>query len=267
MSALIDTRRVKTVMRRHAYVLWRSPHRFFDVTVWPMLDIILWGSLGTFVAQQNSASRAGARYLLAGVMMFHVLYQVQIAVATGFMEESTWSRNLLNVLTTPVTELEYVIGIAAFGFAKLALALTTLVITAIAFFGFHLDSVGWGLVPVAGVLLLCGLAIGLVVIALILRYGSSAEVLAWGINFLVMGISGVFNPVGAVPGFLQPLARILPTTSAFSILRGLLDGRGVDGGLVIEGFIGSVVAVVLAVAFVVRMLRVFRRRGFVTRFS
>ena len=28
---------------------------------------------------------------------------IQIAVATGFMEE-TWSRNLMNVLTTPVTE-------------------------------------------------------------------------------------------------------------------------------------------------------------------
>ena len=33
--------------------------------------------------------------------MFHVLFQSQIAVATGFMEE-TWSRNLMNVLTTPV---------------------------------------------------------------------------------------------------------------------------------------------------------------------
>ncbi len=87
-------------------------------------------------------------YLIAGIMMFHVLFQSQIAVATGFMEE-TWSRNLLNVLTTPVTEVEYVAGTAVFGFAKVVLALTTLSMTALVFFGFDLGEIGWAIVPIA----------------------------------------------------------------------------------------------------------------------
>jgi ABC-2 type transport system permease protein len=64
------------VVRRHAYVLRRSPHRFFDVTVWPLLDVLLFGSLGAYVAQQDTSSRAGALYLLVGILLFHVLYQV-----------------------------------------------------------------------------------------------------------------------------------------------------------------------------------------------
>ena len=45
--------RIKTVVRRHVYVLWRAPHRWFDIAFWPLMDVILWGSLGTYVAQQD----------------------------------------------------------------------------------------------------------------------------------------------------------------------------------------------------------------------
>src|SRR5688500_10719325 len=124
--------RIRTVIRRQAYVLWSAPHRWFDIAVWPLMDVILWGSLGTYVARQAPGTQSSAPYLIAGIVMFHVLFQSQIAVAVGFMEE-TWSRNLLNVLTTPVTEIEYVAGTAAFGMVKVVLAMATLSVTTGAF--------------------------------------------------------------------------------------------------------------------------------------
>ena len=63
------------------------------------MDIILWGSLGAYVAQQDESSRAAAPFLIGGILVFHILFQSQIAVATGFMEE-TWSRNVLNLVPT-----------------------------------------------------------------------------------------------------------------------------------------------------------------------
>jgi ABC-2 type transport system permease protein len=262
----MNPRRIKTVVRRHIYVLKRSPHRFFDVTVWPLLDVLLFGSLGAYVAQQDGSSKAGAPYLLAGILMFHVLYQLQIAICTGFMEE-TWSRNVLNVLTTPITEAEYISGVAVFGLAKLVVAMGALTVMAIAFFGFNLASIGWGLVPITGVLLLAGWSIGMAVIGLMLRYGQSAEVLAWGINFLVMALSGVFNPVDSIPGPLQPVSRILPTTHAFSALRELLDGQSLPWGQIAAGVVGAFICAGLSVWYATRMLKTFRRRGYVTRFS
>jgi ABC-2 type transport system permease protein len=259
-------RRIWFVMRRHAYVMWRSPHRLFDIAFWPLMDIILWGSLGTYVARQQPGSGAGAEYLLAGILLFHVLYQVQISVSTGFMEE-TWSRNLLNVLTTPVTELEYVLGIAGFGMVKLVLALATLSLTALGFFGFELSSIGWGLIPIATTLIILGWAVGLFTIGLMLRYGQSAEILAWGINFVLLSISGVFNPVDALPGPLQPIAEVLPSTHAFNAVRTLLDGDPMPWDEVVAGLVGSVVALLLGIAYATWMLRVFRRRGLITRFS
>src|SRR5581483_11630266 len=110
--------RIRAVARRHAFVLVRSPHRLFDVTLWPLVDVLLFGALAQFVGGQPATRGVhAAGYLLAGIVLWHVIYQSQIALSTGFLEE-TWTRNILNLMVTPLRELEYVAGVALFGFVK-----------------------------------------------------------------------------------------------------------------------------------------------------
>jgi ABC-2 type transport system permease protein len=258
--------RVRTVVRRHGYVLFRSPHRWFDIAFWPVFDVLLWGSLGAFVAQQNHTSRATTPYLLAGIMLFHVLFQSQIAVATGFMEE-TWTRNILNVMTTPLREIEYVVGLGVMGLIKLVAAMGTVSLTAFAFYRFGLGEIGIGLVPIIGVLLLVGWSTSMLVIGLLLRFGQSAEILAWATTFTILAVSGVFNPVDSIPGPIQPIAKLLPTTYAFKAARELLDKGPVPWNDLGWAALGAFVLAGLSMVFVLRMLRTFRNRGFVTRYS
>ncbi len=258
--------RVRTVVRRLFLVLWRNPARWFDIAVWPLFDVILFGSLGVYAAQENDTSRVATPFLLAGIMLFHVLFQSQVGVATGFMEE-TWSRNLLNLMTTPLTEWEYAAGLALYSFLKSILAMASVSLIALAIYGFGLGEIGWGLVPVVGVLLLVGYAVALFNIGLMLRFGQAAEIFTWGCNFLLLALSGVFNEVDALPGAIQPFARLLPTTYTFEAAREVLDGNGLDGALLWRGLIGAVVAISLAFWFIVQMLSTFRKRAYVTRFS
>lgn len=262
----MNVTRVRAVVRRHFLILWRSPHRWFDIVFWPLFDIILWGSLGAFVAQENDASQAATPYLLVGIMLFHVLFQSQIAVTTGFMEE-TWTRNLLNVMTTPIREIEYVAGLAVYGLAKLVMAMGSVTLVALVFYGFGLGEVGWALVPVVLILLLVAWASSMMVIGLLLRFGQSAEILAWATTFVVLALSGVFNPIEAIPGALQPIGRILPTTHAFRAARDALAGVPVEASDLVAGAIGGIVLAALGMWFVVRMLASFRRNGYVTRYS
>lgn len=259
--------RIKAIARRHRYVLVRSPHRFFDVFVWPIVDVLLWGSLGVFVSQESGdAQQAGVTYLLAGILLFHVVYQSQIAVSTGFLEE-IWSRNLLNLMTTPIKEWEYVAGVALFGMAKVFVGVGVVLVTSIVLYSFDLFQGGWGLVPIGIVLLFAGWAISFYVIGLVLRFGQSAEVLAWGIMFVVMPLSGIFYPVDALPTALQPVAYVLPTTHAFEAVRTLLDGDPMPWDEVAYAFLGSLAVGALGIWFVSRMLRTFRTRGYITRHS
>src|SRR5438477_8036959 len=175
--------RIKAVARRHYYVLLRAPHRLFDVTIWPLVDVLLFGSIAAFVNPAHTTAHAtagklAAGYLLSGILLWHVVYQSQIALATGFLEE-TWERNLLNLMVTPMRELEYVGGVVLFGMVKLVIGLAVVSLTALGFFAFNVTDLGVGVIPVAAVLLVVGWVIALFVIALVLRFGPGAEALAW----------------------------------------------------------------------------------------
>jgi ABC-2 type transport system permease protein len=261
--------RIWAVARRHAYVLRRSPHRLFDVSVWPIVDTVLFGSLGVFFARRggpDSAAQAGAAYLLSGIVLWHVVYQAQIAVSTGFMEE-TWSRNLLSLMVTPLRELELVAGIALFGLVKLLMGVGVVALAAFALYAFDVTALGLGLVPVVAILLMSGWAIALFVVGLILRYGNGAEALAWGIMFVVMPLGGVFYPTEALPSVLRPVSQLLPTTHAFAAGRALIDGGPMPWDELGLAAAGTLAVTAIALAFVARMLRLFRRRGFITRYS
>lgn len=261
--------RILAVARRHAYVLQRSPHRLFDVTVWPIVDTLLFGSLAVFFAKQAGPSTAvqnGAAYLLSGIVLWHVIYQAQVAVATGFLEE-TWSRNLLGLMVTPMREWEYVAGVALFGLVKLVAGVGAVVLVALGFYAFDVTTLGIGLVPVAALLLVVGWVVALFVIGLVLRYGNGAEALAWGILFVVLPLSGVFYPISALPGVLRPLAQVLPTTHAFAAGRALVDGGAMPWRELALATGATAIAAVVGLVFLTRMLRLFRSRGYVTRYS
>ncbi|HXW32694.1 MAG TPA: ABC transporter permease [Acidimicrobiales bacterium] len=258
--------RVRAIARRHAYVLARSPHRLFDVTLWPLVDVLLFGSLGVFVSHHRGSGSIAFAYLLSGIVLWHVVYQSQIALSTGLLEE-TWSRNMLNLMVTPMSELEYALGVMLFGMVKLFVGVGVAAATAAAFYAFNVTTLGFDILPVAAVLLLVGWVIALFVIGIVLRFGSGAEALAWGILFMVMPLSGVFYPTKALPAFLQPLAVALPTTHAFAAGRALLDHQGLQWGQLAIAGLSTLALLVVAVAFVSAMLGLFRKRGYVTRYT
>ena len=262
----LDGGRVGAVVRRHAYVQKRVPHRWFDVLVWPVVDTVIWGSIGRFVDQQGGASRAGAAYMLSGILLMHVLYQASISVSTGFLEE-TWSRNLLNLMVTPLREGEYLLGVMIVGLGRLAVSMAMVGLAAFSLYAFDVTEAGLGLLPIVAVLMVVGWCISLVVIALSLRFGNGAEILAWGLLFIVIALSGAFYPLEAVPGPLRPFSEALPSTHALQAARALLDGEPLPWGRIGLSVAGLTVLVPATVGFLLHMLRTFGRRGFITRYS
>jgi ABC-2 type transport system permease protein len=134
-------------------------------------------------------------------------------------------------------------------------------------FSFNVTSAGWGLIPVVAVLMLVGWAISLLVMALVLRFGDGAEILCWGLLFVIIALSGAFYPMSAMPGLLQPIGRLLPSTHAFEAARQLLDGRAMPWGLIARAAAGVLVAVPAAAAVLWKTLHLFRARGYITRYS
>ena len=256
--------RVLAIARRQSYALWRAPQRWFDVVVWPVVDAVLFGSIGVYFGRQTDGAAAGAAFLLAGIILFHVVFQAEISVATGFLEE-TWSRNLLNLMVTPMTELEYGAGTALFGLAKLAMGVGFVSIVALAAYAFNITSLGLALIPLVAILIIVGWAVALIVIGLIMRFGQGAEILTWGFIALLLPLSGIFYPVDALPAVLQPIAQALPTTHVFAATHELVDGNPLPWDEVGIAAIGAVVLSLASVWFFTSMFALFRKRGYISR--
>lgn len=260
--------RVLAIARRQAFVLQRAPQRWFDVIVWPVVDAVLFGAIGVYFGEQAgdgaSGAAAGAAFLLAGIILFHVVFQAEVSVATGFLEE-TWSRNLLNLMVTPMTELEYGAGVALFGLVKLAIGVTAVSLVALAAFAFEITSLGLALIPLVAILIVVGWSVALIVVGLILRFGQGAEILTWGFIALLLPLSGIFYPVDALPEALQPIAEVLPTTHVFAAAQEVVAGHPLPWDEVGIAAASTLVLAVLSVWFLTYMLAKFRSRGYINR--
>jgi ABC-2 type transport system permease protein len=117
--------------------------------------------------------------------------------------EEAWSRNLQNILMTPVTMTEYYTATMAFGVLKLLFELTLMGAMLALLFQFNILVLGVTLVPFAISLLLTGWAIGLAVNAAIIYFGRGLVALSWIIVFVLQPFCCVFYPVTALPAWAQ----------------------------------------------------------------
>lgn len=255
-------RRVRAVVRRQGLVQYRNPGMWFLLLALPVVDAVLFASIGVAYGEGGQP----VRILFTGIMLFHLVWQLTLAGSLGFLEE-VWSRNVLNMLTTPVRELEYGVALGVVGLVRTLIAVVLIGGVGVGLYAIDPGSAGWVLAPAAAVLVLFGWAVALLVVGLTLQYGDSAEVFSWGTLVLLMPLSGVFYPVEALPGALQAIARAIPLTRAFDATRIGIEGGAVAVGDLVIAAIGSAVAVLLAFWFVLRQLRRFREQGWVTRFN
>lgn len=255
-------RRVTAVLRRHALVQSRNPGHWFLLLALPVVDALLFSSIGVAFGETDRA----VEVLVVGILLFHVIWQLTLAGSMGFLEE-VWSRNVLNLWTTPLTEAEYGLALLLAGLVRSLISMALVGVVAAGLYSVDPTGAGWVLAVGAAALMVFGWAVALLVIGLVLQYGETAEVFSWGTLVLLMPLSGIFYPPDALPGVLQPLARVIPLTRIFEATRASLEGGAVQWGSLGVGIIGSVVCVVAAAWFVRRQLRRFRQQGWITRFS
>ncbi|HNH96779.1 MAG TPA: hypothetical protein PLY51_14495 [Microthrixaceae bacterium] len=98
-----------------------------------------------------------------------------------------------------------------------------------------------------------------------LRPGEDRSIWSPGVLELEDGTSVPVHD--ALPAVLQPLAAVLPTTHAFAALRTVLDGDPMPWDQIAIAAAGCVGVALVGLWFVSHMLKTFRQRGYITRFS
>jgi ABC-2 type transport system permease protein len=250
------------MVRRDVLVQSRNPGHWFLLLVLPLVDGLLFGSIGVAYGDGDGP----VRLLVTGIMLFHLIWQLTLAGSLGLLEE-VWSRNLMNLIATPLTEREFMGSLGVVGLLRTVVSVSVIAVVGLAFYAVAPDAAGWVLVPAAAVLLLFGWAVTTMVIALTLQYGDSAEVFSWGTLVLLMPLSGFFYPVDSLPPVLAAVAQVVPLTYVFEAVRIGLETSTVAWGQLGIAAAGTSVLLALSSWFLAHQLRRFRVEGWVTRFT
>ena len=226
-------RRIGAIMLRHLYLMRSSWPRLAELIYWPLVQMVMWGFLQTYLNGQSSFIAKAGGTLIGAILLWDVLVRGQLGLSVSFLEEM-WSRNMANLLISPLRPGEFLVALMAMSFLRLTLSLIPVSLLAIWFFGFNLWGLGFALVAFFANLLLTGWAVGTLVSGLILRNGLGAEGLAWTLMFLIMPVAAVFYPVAVLPPFLQPIAWALPPTYVFEGMRSVLINHVFRADLMVE---------------------------------
>jgi ABC-2 type transport system permease protein len=214
-------RRIGALVQRYIYLLRSSGVRLVELIYWPFLQMLTWGFLQKYLAGTASPLAQAAGVLIGSILLWDILFRSNIGFATTFIEEM-WSRNLGNLLTSPLRPYELVIALSVWSVIRLSVSMVPVAIAAYFIFGFNLLDLGLPLVAFFAVLVLTSWSLGLISAGVILRYGLGAEELAWSLAFLLLPLCCVYYPVSVLPGWLQVVALALPPTHVFEGMRSIL---------------------------------------------
>jgi len=255
-----SARRISAMMLRHWYLLRSSWPRLLDLIYWPTVQMVTWGFLQYYIATNAGFfARAGGTFIGA-VLLWDILFRGQIGFSISFLEEM-YSRNLGNIMMSPLRPFEFIIALMVISVVRLSLGAVPVTFLAIAFFGFNLYSFGLALVAFFFNLMLTSWAIGIFVSGLILRNGMGAENLAWSIMFLFMPLTCVYYPVATLPTWLQPVAWLLPPTYVFEGMRALVIDKVFRPDLMLDALVLNALWFAAGAFGFLRLLRSARRQG------
>jgi len=214
-------RRIAALVRRYTYLLRSSGVRLVELIYWPFLQMLTWGFLQKYLAGTENPYAQTAGVLIGSVLLWDILFRSKIGFSTTFIEEM-WSRNLGNLLTSPLRPFELVAALSLWSIIRLAVSMVPVAIAAFFIFGFNLLDLGLALVAFFFVLVLTSWSLGLIAAGVILRYGLGAEEFAWSLAFLLLPLCCVYYPVAVLPEWLQMVALALPPTHVFEGMRAIL---------------------------------------------
>lgn len=256
--------RTFAILLRQYYLIRDNPTRTAQLFVWSFLEITLWGFVSAYVANE-----AGLRFefvFLGAIILWEFLVRVMYGLTMTFFED-VWSRNFLNIFASPLSIGEYLTGMVLSSIATTTVSFAAMLLFAWALFGFSIALYGLAALPFLFVLFLTGVALGILGVAFVLRYGPSAEWFIWPLPAIISPFAGVFYPIETLPHWVQYISMLLPPTYVFEGVRAITTGGTFDAVSFFKGAALALLTIALAYMFFIRVYRRAIRTGLIARYS
>ena len=186
----LSMHRINAMVLRYWYLLMSSWPRLLELIYWPALQIITWGFLQSYIAQNDSFFARAGGTLIGAVILWDILFRGQLGFSISFLEEM-WARNLGNLMMSPLKPIEFLISLMIMSLIRLAIGVIPMTLLALFFFDFNFFAIGLPLIAFFCNLIFTSWSVGIFVSGLVLRNGLGAESIVWTLMFGLMPLASL----------------------------------------------------------------------------
>jgi ABC-2 type transport system permease protein len=258
--------RVLGIFYRNVIVIRRSVPKLVALFGFITVELFLWGFITLWVQTLGAGETKSDLILLilSAFIFWSMFWLSQRAFSFSFLEE-VWSRNIINLFASPLKLRELLLGLILVGVAEALLVFFYIVPIAFLVYSLRIWDMGLYIIPFFMNILIFGWGLGVLTIGLVVRFGPSADILAFFIPFLLLPFSAVYYPISILPSVLQDLTFILPTRHMFEGMRIAITQGVIPHESLLWGTVLNLVYLVLGYLFLHRMLKLARTKGYLSR--
>ncbi|MHC2432672.1 ABC transporter permease [Bradyrhizobium sp. USDA 4451] len=256
----ISVHRIGAMVLRYWYLLVSSWPRLLELLYWPALQVITWGFLQLYIAENASFVAHAGGTLIGAVILWDILFRGQLGFSISFLEEML-ARNIANLMISPLKPIEFLLSLMVMSLIRLAIGVIPMTLLAFVLFHFNVYGLGLPLIAYFCNLIFTSWAVGIFVSGLVLRNGLGAQSIVWTLMFAILPLACVYYPVSVLPVWLQYVAWTLPPTYVFEGMRALLIEHTFRTELMLSALAINLVSLAASFGIFLALLRSAKKNG------
>lgn len=236
---------------RHMRLWRRDPNVLLFSLYWPILDILVWGFLGSWIALSSPQTLPFyTEAALLGILLWQVVGRGANVMLVGLCEE-LWSHNLINLFSLPLKVTQWMAGIIIlYGIMTLIIAAVCMGIMSV----LYSLPISWMIATFfifLPPLFLSGIWLGFTCLQFVITFGRRGVELGHVIGWFFLPFSGAYYPVDVLPSWAQKVSMVLPMSYIFEGMRGyVMYGRSFTGNYALGLVLSLFYAMIAIVGFV-----------------
>jgi len=258
---MISWSSVWALVLRHSYIWKRDINLLLCGFYWPLLDILIWGFLGSWIATFQVAPFHNYKVAaLLGILLWQIVGRGCNIMIISFTEE-LWSNNVVNLFSLPLKTIDWVCGIVLFN--AIAMFLTSVFCMSVMFFIYDLPR--WYVVSTFLLffppLFFSSIWIGFTCLQILITWGKRGQELGFVAAWCLMPFSGAYYPIEVLPHWAQHVSAFLPMSYVFQGMRGYVMHQQDPTNYLIKGYVLSIIYAICAVLLFIHCLERSKRKG------
>lgn len=258
---MISMASVWAVVLRYTRLWKRDPNMFLFGLYWPVLDILIWGFLGTWIAQSHTSQlhnyEAAA---LLGILLWQLIGRGSNIMLMGFSEE-LWSNNVINLFSLPLRTIEWISGVILFYLIMMVI----ITIVCILFIYMLYNVSIWYLLSTFCIffppLVFSGIWIGFTALQIIISFGKRGVELGYVIAWFLLPFSGAYYPIEVLPHWGQIVSHFLPMSYVFQGMRNYVMHQQDPTLYLIKGYVLSILYAISAITLFIYFFNKSKIKG------